>query len=114
MISVDDVLKILDRIPIWKNLAALPAKVAALEKRVAELETYNNALAEQPATDFIEHKGALFRVMDDGTIDDTVHCPRCQMSVSSFEGDGKFHCSCGWVSPFTEAQVPKILAAIKP
>lgn len=39
MISVSDVLKLLDGIPIWKSLKALPEKIAALEKRVSELET---------------------------------------------------------------------------
>jgi len=39
MISISDMLNILDKIPIWKQLKALPAKVEALEKRIAELES---------------------------------------------------------------------------
>jgi hypothetical protein len=38
MVSVSDILKILDKAPIWKNLKELPARVDALEKRIAELE----------------------------------------------------------------------------
>ncbi|WP_313534519.1 hypothetical protein [Haematobacter sp.] len=37
-ISVSDILKILDQIPIWKTVRDLPARVAALEQRVAALE----------------------------------------------------------------------------
>jgi hypothetical protein len=45
LISVSDILKILDQIPIWKKVSALPARIEALEKRVAELER-----AKPPAT----------------------------------------------------------------
>ena len=39
---LDDVLKALDRIPIWKRLGEVPAEVDDLRKRVAELETKLN------------------------------------------------------------------------
>ena len=35
---IDDVLRALDRIPIWKRVQALPDTVAALEARIAALE----------------------------------------------------------------------------
>jgi hypothetical protein len=38
LVSVKDIIVILDNIPIWKQLKELPAKLEALEKRVAELE----------------------------------------------------------------------------
>lgn len=38
VISVSDMLKILDNVPIWKTVKALPARLEALEKRVATLE----------------------------------------------------------------------------
>jgi len=38
MISVSDILKILDNAPVWKTLKALPGQVKALEERVAALE----------------------------------------------------------------------------
>lgn len=38
MISVSDILKILDQIPIWKTLRELPKRLEALESRVAQLE----------------------------------------------------------------------------
>ena len=36
--SVKDIIAILDKVPLWKQLKELPGKVEALEKRVAELE----------------------------------------------------------------------------
>ena len=37
-ISVSDILKILDQIPIWKHLAVLPRRITALEERITVLE----------------------------------------------------------------------------
>lgn len=36
---VDDVLKALDRIPVWKRLGQVPGEVDDLQKRVSSLET---------------------------------------------------------------------------
>jgi predicted nucleic-acid-binding Zn-ribbon protein len=38
MSIIDDILKALDRIPVWKRVSALPAEVDALKKRVEALE----------------------------------------------------------------------------
>jgi hypothetical protein len=38
MISVSDAVKILDQIPIWKQLVAIPKRLTALEERIAALE----------------------------------------------------------------------------
>lgn len=35
---LEDVMKALERLPIWKRLVGLPQEVEALQKRVAELE----------------------------------------------------------------------------
>src|SRR3954470_13274441 len=37
-VSVSDILKILDQIPIWKAVRDLPKRVAELERQVAELQ----------------------------------------------------------------------------
>ncbi len=37
-LSVSDILKILDQIPIWKTVSSLPKRIAELEQRVALLE----------------------------------------------------------------------------
>jgi hypothetical protein len=38
VISISDMLALLDKIPIWKQLKELPQRVESLEKRIAELE----------------------------------------------------------------------------
>jgi hypothetical protein len=38
MISVSDILKLLDQIPIWKAIFRLPKRVAELERIVGELQ----------------------------------------------------------------------------
>src|ERR1700730_9531985 len=38
MISVSDILKILDQIPIWKAVTGLPRRVAELERKMGELQ----------------------------------------------------------------------------
>jgi hypothetical protein len=39
VISVSDILKLLEQVPGWKALSQLPKRLAALEDRVAALET---------------------------------------------------------------------------
>ncbi|MHB2265673.1 hypothetical protein [Aliihoeflea sp. PC F10.4] len=73
MFTVSDILKVLDQIPVWKSLKALPGKLDALEKRVSELEA---ELARRPAPEV---------------------CPLChgEMKLSNVEthwmGDTEFH-----------------------
>lgn len=38
MLSVSDILKILDKAPIWKTLTQTPKRIADLEARIAALE----------------------------------------------------------------------------
>jgi len=38
VISIGDMLALLDKIPIWKQLKELPEKIESLEKRIGELE----------------------------------------------------------------------------
>ena len=45
---LDDIMKALDRIPVWKKLQGVPDQVADLERRVAELEAeLNKPLSEK-------------------------------------------------------------------
>jgi len=39
---LEDILKALDRVEIWKELQAAPHRISELEKRVAELESAAN------------------------------------------------------------------------
>ncbi len=38
MLSVSDILKLLEQIPAWKTVKALPGRVEAVERRLNELE----------------------------------------------------------------------------
>ncbi|MGJ8570453.1 MAG: hypothetical protein ACSHXI_07120 [Hoeflea sp.] len=42
MLSVSDILRLLDKIPQWKALGELPGRMAALEARLAALESNGN------------------------------------------------------------------------
>jgi ribosomal protein S27AE len=46
MAVVDNVLHVLDRVPIWKRLQGIPGEVDELKKKIAELES---SLARCPA-----------------------------------------------------------------
>jgi|GEM_PF-1106514 len=48
MISLSDIVKLLEQVPLWKRLKELPGRVEALEAKVAELE---RTLAARPAAD---------------------------------------------------------------
>jgi hypothetical protein len=47
-ISVSDIIKILDQIPIWKSVRELPKRVTELESRLAALENATKAQAQLP------------------------------------------------------------------
>lgn len=48
MIGVSDILKILDQVPLWKTLKALPQRIETLETRVAELEKAKSGPVKEP------------------------------------------------------------------
>jgi hypothetical protein len=50
-ISVSDIIKILDQIPIWRNLAAFPKRLDSLEARLAALESAKPSLLTAPVID---------------------------------------------------------------
>ena len=105
MLTLKDILKILETCTQWKELVALPGKVATLENRVAELEAQLHPIA---SSEFVESHGALFKRNPDGSFQEAVYCPRCKTSTVSI-GFPQFDCSCGWVSSFTQSDLPKIL-----
>jgi hypothetical protein len=74
-VSVSDLLKILDQIPIWKSVASLPRRLAALEERIAALESAKPSL---PAP---------------ATIDPAKTCPMCgsEMKVIAEHDHPTFH-----------------------
>lgn len=48
MISVSDILKILDQVPIWKTVKELPKRIDALEAENKELRARLDSLLEAP------------------------------------------------------------------
>lgn len=46
MISVSDILKILDQVPIWKTVKELPKRIDALEAENKELRAQLDSLLE--------------------------------------------------------------------
>ena len=50
-LSVGDILKVLDQIPLWKAVAILPRRISELEARVAALEGSRSAPAPPGPTD---------------------------------------------------------------
>jgi len=108
MMVVDDILKILERIPLWKKLTALPTRVDALEKRLAELEA-----SKAPDQDSVVRDGALFKRNSDGSWQNTVYCPNCKTGMSKFPaatGEMTFICShCGGESGFSVQELPEML-----
>lgn len=48
MLNLSDILKLLDQLPIWKTLKAQPARIDALEERIAKLEQASQRPARAP------------------------------------------------------------------
>jgi len=88
-ISVGDILKVLDQIPVWKTVAGLPKRMAALEAEVAALKEQANAkpLAKPtPAALVCPFDGETMKVMQErnhpefgfaGLKVHIVECPSC-------------------------------------
>jgi hypothetical protein len=80
---LEDVMKALERIPIWKRVSALPAEVEALKKRVADLEAKvaGGGADRCPICDtpgFRRTKSAPDPVFKDmGVLQDTFECSAC-------------------------------------
>ena len=47
-ISVSDIIKLLEQIPIWKAIRELPKRITELEARVASLEAERRTLPQAP------------------------------------------------------------------
>ncbi len=78
---LEDVVKVLDRIPVWKRLQGVPAEVDDLKARVAALE---EKLGGKWPGDVCRYCGARAvrlsdstRANDKGIIRETWHCTDC-------------------------------------
>jgi len=86
-----DILALLDKIPIWKRVQETPARVDALEKRVADLEA---RLARAPgeacpkcgALEFRTESAKPSRQFGDmGAVDRTLKCGACDYTETRME-----------------------------
>lgn len=111
MFGVDDLLKLLDRVPLWKKISELPAKVEALEKRVAELENNKVAIEENKGR-FIKHKGMLFWFDENNKSDGVAYCAKCEVPMAEF--GGMLICfTCNGKAPIDHDDIPRTIAEIK-
>lgn len=64
-------------------------------------------------SEFVEHRGALFRRLPNGTIQDEAYCPACKVPMSSLGRMLPFQCSeCNRQVGFTGQDLQRIVAEI--
>jgi hypothetical protein len=84
-LTVKDLLALLEKLPSWKDIAAAPGRIDALEQRIAELET---KLARRPGEtcpscgelEFRVEKSVpagSFKEQAEGRRDRHMHCAAC-------------------------------------
>jgi hypothetical protein len=74
---VDDVLKVLDRIPIWKRLQEVPSEVDELKKRIAALEELVSGKAPGDACPFCGARAFRLDRVDMHGIREVWKCEAC-------------------------------------
>jgi hypothetical protein len=94
-ISVSDVIKLVEQIPVWKAMAGLPKRIAELERKVAALETPASAKAAAPTGRECPICGATMKVVKEtphpefgvfGTMLHQMVCGECgEQTTRNFE-----------------------------
>jgi hypothetical protein len=106
-INAETIINILKAHGPWKNLLALPAKVAELEERIKKLE------GGRPGGEFVEFRGALFKQNPDGSFQEAVYCPKCKTSMSFIPGFNWYACRpCQIQFTALPEELPGILAEL--
>jgi hypothetical protein len=90
-----------------KKIGELETENARLVKRVAELE--RQVLSSTSATEFVEHRGALFKRKIGGGYSDQPYCFVCKKPLSSHMGMLPFICFCGYSVGFSGAELRDVM-----
>jgi hypothetical protein len=105
--------------------AVLRLQAQALEKKVGELETENSRLVKRvaelerqilssaSATEFVEHRGALFKRKPGGGYSDQPYCFVCKKPLSSHMGMLPYSCMCGYSADFTGGDLRDVMRGLQ-
>jgi hypothetical protein len=87
----------------------LKARCGELEQQYAEIRRQTADATE--AETFVDHRGAKFRVLPDGTVDRQVYCPKCRNPMATpAEVFLPYRCApCHYLSPLKGFSFPAIL-----
>ncbi|MBP4049001.1 hypothetical protein J9978_05745 [Chromobacterium violaceum] len=98
-----------DQIKRMEEIASQTEKEKSdLAQRVVQLEQELAGL--RVAQQFVEHRGALFKVKATGGYVEAVYCPKCKTATGSIDGDMPFYCgACRWSSSFNSGALRNIM-----
>ena len=64
-------------------------------------------------TEYIAHRGVLFRRLPNGNIQDEVYCPSCKCTMGSLAGELPYRCSkCRFAASFTGHDLKRIVTEV--
>jgi hypothetical protein len=88
---------------------ALKARCGELEQRCADLR--RQTAGETESETFVDHRGAAFRRLPDGTFDMQAYCPKCRKPMATpTEVFLPYRCApCHYLSPLKGFSFPSIL-----
>jgi len=97
--------------PVLDEAAQLREENATLKQRVAQLEAELSAKARRD--EFVEHRGALFKLNPRGGYHQAVFCPKCLGPMSSTDHLVDYSCeSCRLSVDFTGRQLSAVLSEL--
>ena len=109
-----------ERIGLLKDKMELLAEENdRLKEQNRELKAEVNQLREankkqSVPTEYLEHRGVLFRRLANGKIQDEVYCPDCKKPMSSLQRLTPYRCSiCKFHAGFTGHELSKVLKEIE-
>jgi hypothetical protein len=94
-----------------KQAAQLTQANIDLRQRLEEAE--KQLTAQRIPEQMTKHRAAYFRRDHLGAWEPVVYCFRCRQPAFAFPPGAEFNCSaCGWVSSFTESNLPTVMAGL--